>query len=108
MKRKIVGLMLLLAVIAAGCSAKASDDFARCLSEKGAVMYGTEWCSHCQEQKARFGKSFSFVEYVDCDKNREECLEKGIRGYPTWIINGERYSGVQSLKKLSELTSCPR
>src|SRR3989338_281740 len=35
------------------------DNFAKCLSEKGAVMYGAmDWCKYTQAQKAMFGKSF--------------------------------------------------
>lgn len=82
------------------------DEFAKCLSNEGAVMYGTDWCSYCQEQKSRFGKSFEHVNYVNCDYNEEECLANGIEGYPTWKAEGEKYSGVQPLDHLSSLTGC--
>ena len=32
------------------------DNLAQCLTDKGAKFYGAFWCSHCQEQKAEFGK----------------------------------------------------
>lgn len=82
------------------------DDFATCLSENGAAMYGTDWCSHCQDQKEMFGKSFDKVNFVDCDRSREECLSAGIEGYPTWKVNGNNYPGVQSFQKLASLTGC--
>jgi len=82
------------------------DTFAQCLFEKDAIMYGTEWCSHCQNQKKAFGKSFQYINYVDCDKYSEECLKNGVRGYPTWIINEESYSGEQSLPRLASLSGC--
>jgi len=82
------------------------DAFAQCLADSGLVMYGTEWCPHCQNQKEMFGKSFKFVNYIDCDKNRETCLIKGIQGYPTWKINDESYTGTQQLETLSEITGC--
>ncbi len=69
-------------------------------------MYGTEWCSHCKSQKKMFGKSFQYINYVDCDRYSDECLRNGIRGYPTWIIDGEKYPGVQSLGRLSSLSGC--
>jgi len=28
-----------------------SDEFAICLTDSGAVIYGTEWCGHCRDQK---------------------------------------------------------
>lgn len=82
------------------------DDFAKCLTEKQAKMYGTDWCGYCQEQKKIFGKSFKYVDYIDCDFNQVECSSAGIKGYPTWIINGDSYSGVQPLERLSQLTGC--
>ena len=82
------------------------DDFAKCLTENNATMYGTEWCSHCKAQKALFGKSFKYVNYVDCDKYDTECLKAGINGYPTWKINEKDYQGEQSLERLSALTGC--
>ena len=28
------------------------DSFAQCLTDEGAIMYGTDWCSFCKQQKA--------------------------------------------------------
>lgn len=87
------------------------DDFAKCLTEKGAVMYGAEWCSHCKEQKAIFGDSFKFIKYVECPDNTKLCLDNGITGYPTWIIGTstkkiEGFDKNTTMKELSEATSC--
>jgi glutaredoxin len=82
------------------------DEFAQCLTDKGAKMYGTEWCSHCKSQKKMFGNSFQYIDYIDCDKNKDACLEAGVRGYPTWKINGENYPGEQLFGRLSRLTGC--
>lgn len=83
-----------------------SDSFAKCLTKNGAKMYGTEWCGFCKKQKELFGESFEYINYIDCDKNRQECIDEKIKGYPTWKINEESYSGVQSFEKLSQLTGC--
>jgi glutaredoxin len=82
------------------------DEFAQCLTENGAKMYGTSWCSYCQKQKDLFGSSFKYVDFVDCDKNKQECLSAGVTGYPTWKINGENYPGLQSLDRLVQLSRC--
>ena len=82
------------------------DEFAQCLTEKGIKMYGTDWCSYCQKQKDLFGSSFNYIDFVDCDKDKQECLSAGVRGYPTWKINGENYPGLQSLDKLAQLSGC--
>jgi hypothetical protein len=83
------------------------DVFAQCLADRGAVMYGAEWCSHCKEQKRLFGDSWKLVPYVECPDNTSLCLEKGVEGYPTWLIGtSTRLVGTQSLEKLSEATAC--
>jgi len=82
------------------------DRFANCLSEKGATMYGAEWCGACKSQKRMFGESFKYVNYVECPESRELCEEKGIRGYPTWIINDLPHVGIQEFETLSSLTGC--
>lgn len=82
------------------------DAFAKCLTEKDVTMYGAEWCTHCKAEKDRFGSSFQYVKYVECPDNAVLCTEKGIEGFPSWIINDVVYEGEQGLSKLSELSGC--
>lgn len=83
------------------------DEFAQCLSQKGAVMYGAYWCPHCQAQKRLFGESFKYVNYVECTKETKKCEDKKITGYPTWdFADGSRIEGEINLQDLSEKTSC--
>ena len=89
-------------------SSPALDSFAQCLADKGAVMYGAKWCSHCQNQKKLFGKSFRLITYVECPDNIELCLSKDIQNYPTWIINNKKYEGEQSLSRLGEASGCQK
>ncbi|HXF44388.1 MAG TPA: hypothetical protein VNK70_02920 [Candidatus Paceibacterota bacterium] len=84
------------------------DVFAACLAGKNATMYGADWCPHCQTEKKAFGSSFRFVPYVECPDEPKICVEKGIEGYPTWIMgDGRRLEGVQGLEKLSAESGCP-
>lgn len=84
------------------------DSFAQCLTSKGAVMYGADWCPHCQNEKNAFGDSFRFVSYVECPADPQRCLSAGISGYPTWIFpDGTKLAGEQGIRKLSEVSSCP-
>lgn len=103
-------LILVVSLVSTGCAKNTGpgkyDSFAKCLSEKGAKMYGTDWCSHCKAQKKLFGNSFQYVNYVDCDWNKDECLKAGIQGYPTWIIDNKMYTSEQSLERLASLTGC--
>ena len=73
------------------------DNFAKCLTEKGAVMYGEDWCQYTQGQKTMFGKSFKYIDYYQkSDLNRR----------PTWVIDGKSYETVQSFERLAALTGC--
>ena len=79
------------------------DDFAKCLTEKGFVMAGTDWCSSCQNQKGLFGKSFKYINFKNCDTNKEWCSSNGIKNYPTWILpDGSKRVGIQQLYSLSQ------
>lgn len=86
--------------------------FAQCLKAKEAHFYGAFWCPHCAEQKALFGDAVKELPYVECsnpDKQSQTqiCIDKGISGYPTWILaDGTKLNGVVSLEKLAESTSC--
>lgn len=83
------------------------DAFAKCLAQKGVVMYGAYWCPHCQNQKKLFGESFKYVNYVECTQEVKKCQEKKIQGYPTWIFkDGERIRGEATFAQLAEKSSC--
>ena len=84
---------------------------AKCLSDKGAKMYGAHWCAHCNAQKEMFGASVDYLPYVECDETGDnpqvsECQSNGIEGFPTWVINGEKYPGRQDLDTLRQLADC--
>ena len=82
------------------------DDFTKCLTEKGAVMYGNTYCSYTGKQLNFFGKSEKYLNYVKCANNQDLCDSKGVKTTPTWEINGEMYPQVQTFETLSELTGC--
>ncbi|MAH07259.1 hypothetical protein CMI38_03360 [Candidatus Pacearchaeota archaeon] len=88
------------------------DEFANCLTESGARMYGAYWCSHCQDQKKSFGKSWKYVEYIECSLpnnggQTQACIAAGIESYPTWeFADDSRQSGFVSLEQLSEKSGC--
>jgi len=88
-----------------------SGEFGQCLIDKDAVFYGAEWCNHCQSQKEMLGRNvvkvlYNNEGYVECPENQKLCESKGVTGYPTWIINGIKYEGVQSIELLSSITGC--
>lgn len=73
------------------------DEFAKCLTEKGAVMYGENWCQYTNAQKIMFGKSFKYINYQ---------VKEDLRKRPTWVIDGESYETVQSFERLAAITGC--
>ncbi|MBI4148859.1 hypothetical protein HY491_00265 [Candidatus Woesearchaeota archaeon] len=107
----IIGLLVIAGIwyVAASQSGKPGkyDAFAQCLTEKGISMGGADWCSHCQAQKRMFGTSFQFIDYHDCDRDPSWCNQHAIRSYPTWLVQGKQYVGVQQMDDLRTLSGCP-
>ena len=112
-------IVILVAIIFAfGCTqngkGSASPEFAQCLTEKGAKMYGAFWCPACKTQKETIGISVfdERINYIECslpDRSAQTqiCVQQGIERYPTWeFADGSRIEGVLTLQELSQLTGC--
>ena len=88
------------------------DNFAKCISSKGARMYGAWWCPHCADQKEEFGYAFQYVTYTECSPEgqrtmNDTCKQAGIKGYPTWKFpDGTTHEGPLPLSALSDKTGC--
>ena len=89
------------------------DEFAKCLSANGAVMYGAFWCPHCKDQKAAFGKSFQYITYIECAEPNNPniqtaaCRDAKISSYPTWeFVDKTQQSGKLSMEYLAQKTGC--
>ncbi|OQA04404.1 MAG: hypothetical protein BWY68_00348 [bacterium ADurb.Bin400] len=90
-------------------SGEYKENLAKHLAAKGMVMYGTYWCKFCNAQKELFSNAFQYVNYVECDSsgenaNPDACDAQDIKGYPTWVYQGQKYPGVRSLGELASLT----
>ena len=89
------------------------DGLAKCMTEKGVKVYGAYWCPNCQKQEELFGKSYDYINYVECavegsGEQNELCRKAGIEAYPTWELpNGQRIIGVRTPEELAEITDCP-
>lgn len=77
------------------------DDFAKCLADKGVIVYGTNSCQYTKAQLDMFGRADEHLDY------RHYMKTSGITTTPTWEYEGERYPNVQTLDFLSELSGCP-
>ena len=91
-------------------STQESIEFAKYLKNKGVVKYSAYWCPNCLNQSELFGKqAYKELNVVECandGKNSQTqlCIDKKIKGFPTWEINGKLILGVLTLKELSILT----
>lgn len=81
------------------------------LESLDAKMFGAYWCSHCYDQKERFGReAFRKISYIECskegiDSQAKFCRENDVPGYPTWSIDGKLYPGEKDLDELEELVN---
>jgi glutaredoxin len=77
------------------------------LAKIHAKVYTAYWCPHCHDQLSLFGvQAAQQLERVECDPQGKDaqpllCEEVQIESYPTWIINGQRHLGTQSLEALA-------
>ena len=91
-------------------STKETIEFAKYLKENGVVKYSAYWCPNCLNQSELFGKqAYRELNVVECARDginsqTQLCIDKKIKGFPTWEINGKLILGVLSLKELSKLT----
>jgi uncharacterized membrane protein len=95
-------------------SGEAEIALANHLVKVGAKEYTAFWCHHCHEQKLIFGKEAAAIISennikVECAPQSpkaklEDCQAAKIEGFPTWVINGKQYSGVQNLDELAKVT----
>ncbi|MBU1029021.1 MSCRAMM family adhesin SdrC [Patescibacteria group bacterium] len=84
-----------------------------CLTESGAVLYGTPWCTYCGIQRRLFHEYAVLLTYVDCwdaetDTLTAECADLDLVGFPTWIFgDGNLVVGLQHYIQLAEYSGCP-
>ena len=91
-------------------STKESIELAKYLKDTGVVKYSAYWCPNCLNQSELFGKqAYKELNVVECandGKNSQTqlCIDKKIKGFPSWEINGKIILGVLTLEELSTLT----
>lgn len=92
-------------------SGKAEIALAEHLRSLDAKIYTAYTCPHCYEQKQLFGQeAMKLIQDIECNSKGFEaqpklCEAAGIRGVPTWEIDGKLYPGVQPLERIAELSN---
>ncbi|MBW2965435.1 hypothetical protein KY363_08310 [Candidatus Woesearchaeota archaeon] len=105
--------LLMLSIFLGGCGEKKDyTEFAKCLTEKGMVMYGSNLCPHCMNMKKEFGNAFTFIKYVECNAQMpggqpEKCQEEEVEYLPTWkFADGSSLVGELDFSVLAGKTKC--
>ena len=118
----LVGVIILFAIPLIAFNIPSSDKtnydaLAKCMTEKGMVMYGSFRCGVCAKTRAMFGDSFQYIREIECHpqgKNSQTdlCIQKSIQGTPTWALEPggvevKRYTGFLSADELKTFSGCP-
>lgn len=112
MKKYFLLVFLAFIIFIAGCSSSGetvidTEKLANCLTDNGAIFYGSSTCPHCTEQKAMFGEDVDKINYVECSVERERCADEDIQFLPTWkFADGDSVVGTKSLEYLAEKVGC--
>ena len=131
MKFLIIATLLIFSTSLIGCSEKDIDEseiqkdivtdtrviLAKCMTQKGWVVYSSFTCSACTAQKKLFGdEAFAQIKLIECNPNApntnvELCIEKKIRITPTWVLEKEeselmRVAEYQLLEDLAMHSDC--
>ncbi len=91
-------------------SSPAAIALAQHLTSVKARFFGAWWCNHCAHQKELLGReAMTHITYVECDlrglnPQRDLCIASRVPGFPTWEIKGNRYTGVQTLEQLADVS----
>jgi hypothetical protein len=82
-----------------------SQNIAECIGQNS-ILYIQLGCHACENQEKLFGDKYQYINVIDCFYEKDECINVEITKTPTWIINGKKYIGIQSIEELKKLTGC--
>src|SRR3989344_5185110 len=82
-----------------------SDETMQCIADNS-ILIVSKTCSHCADQRRILEDYESLFNIIFIDENTEVLEQYDITAVPTWIIDNEKITGVQSVEKLKELTGC--
>jgi hypothetical protein len=107
-KRTIITLVIIFGVIILssiilGRGNGVPKETAECIGQNS-ELYVQLGCHACETQEKLFGDKYQYLNAIDCWYEKEKCGE--IQATPTWIINGEKYTGIKNIETLKKLTGC--
>jgi len=101
----IIAVIILAIIIMTRSHPETDAEIAKCIGQNS-ELYVQLGCNTCKTQEEMFGENVKYLTIIDCWFDYEACPKKGVEYTPTWIIKGEKYEEVLSIKKLQELTGC--
>lgn len=82
------------------------EDFNVCLKEQDIALYiNTENLADTLKDIQVFDKLENF-KIKNCLRDNQECLEKGVTSFPSWIINNVKINRDISFEELSDYSGC--
>src|SRR3989338_769248 len=112
----VISLLLILAFNVQFGEKKNYDNLAKCMNEKGVLMYGSFRCGVCAKTRAMFGDSFQYIKEIECHPQGENpqtelCLAKRIEATPTWMMEVDgreikRFVGFMDIEELQTFSGC--
>ena len=84
-----------------------NPEIIECISNNSR-LYVSKTCSHCAQQEEILSSCLDKLEVIECTSQRERCKEDGITQVPTWIINGEKYTGTKTINEIIDLCGCAK
>ena len=101
----VIVIFIILGIFWAKGNGSTDEKTAKCIGENS-VLYMKLGCPACETQEKMFNGNYQYLNKIDCHFETQKCIDAGITHTPTWIINNEKYVGVQTIEKLKELTGC--
>ena len=98
-------IAIILGIYWAKGNGNADEKVMQCIADNSQLIV-KEGCPACAAQENIIKENIDKFNITDCSVDSQKCIDLGITRIPTWIINGEKYEGVQSIEKLKELTGC--
>ena len=101
----IIAIIIISLLILKKPTTKIDQETTICIGQNS-VLFIQKGCHACEAQEEIFGENFQYLNVVDCWDEPQNCNE--IKFTPTWKFknNSEKYTGVQSIENLLELTRC--
>jgi hypothetical protein len=82
------------------------EDNEKCLKEQNITLFINTENPAEELRKIDFGDYLKDMKIINCFRNNNDCLERELNFFPTWIINNKIIAGDISLAELLGISGC--